>query len=147
MAARLEVSPAWLSRYLQLAKLPDQIVLAYGDKTLIKERHARGLRRWMANPDDERALFDRCSELIQRRQTGEPITDGQAIFNFLNAPTKKASQPKVVQVYKRVGEKEGLTLRKVGRSYKLEFDEGLSREAVKDAFAQFMAEHYPSRRH
>jgi ParB family chromosome partitioning protein len=146
MAARLEVSPAWLSRYLQLAKLPGQIVLAYGDKTLIKERHARALRRWMANPEEERALFDRCSELIRRREAGNPLTDGQAIFNYLNTPPKAPPAPKETQSFKRAGEREGITMRKSGRTIRLEFDEGLSREAVKECFSQFMAEHYPAKR-
>ncbi|SOH93847.1 chromosome partitioning protein, ParB family [Monaibacterium marinum] len=146
MASRLEVSPTWLSRYLQLAKLPGQIVVAYGDKTLIKERHARALRRWMATPEDEDALFDRCRELVRRRETDRAITDGQAIFNFLNTPEKKAAAPKEVQTFKRAGEREGIKMQRSGRKIRLEFDEGLSREAIKEAFSQFMAEHYPVRR-
>ena len=146
MAARLEVSPAWLSRYLQLARLPGQIVAAYGDKTLIKERHARALRRWLNTIEEEHALFDRCRELIARREAGEPLTDPQVIFNFLNTPKKSKPAPKEVQIFKRTGEKEGMTMRKSGRTVRLEFDENLSREAIKDAFGQFMAEHYPVRR-
>ena len=146
MAARLEVSQAWLSRYLQLARLPGQVVLAYGDKTLIKERHARALRRWMQTPEEERALYERCAGIVARRNAGELITDGQAIFTILNTPARPKPQPKERQVYKRTGEKEGITMTRTGRTIRLEFDEGLSREAVREAFSHFMAEHYPVRR-
>lgn len=146
MAARLEVSQAWLSRYLQLARLPGQIIEAYGDKTLIKERHARALRRFLATPEEERALFDRCNDLIKRRQAGETLRDGQAIFNILNTSSKAPPKPRAVQTYKRTGDREGVAMNKTGRTYRLEFDEGLSREAVKEAFGQFIAEHFPLRR-
>ena len=41
MASRLEVSPSWLSRYLDIADLPEEIVKAYRDITEIKVMHAR----------------------------------------------------------------------------------------------------------
>ena len=36
MAGRLEVSEAWLSRYLDLAALPEEVVAAFGDVTELK---------------------------------------------------------------------------------------------------------------
>ncbi len=44
MAARLEVSEAWLSRYLYLARLPEIVVRAWPQITELKELHARTLR-------------------------------------------------------------------------------------------------------
>lgn len=44
MANRLEVSQSWLSRYLDLADLPQDIISAYRDITEIKIIHARKLK-------------------------------------------------------------------------------------------------------
>ena len=44
MAARLEVSEAWLSRYLDLASLPQEVVRAFGDVTEMRVKHGRDLK-------------------------------------------------------------------------------------------------------
>ena len=146
MAARLEVSQAWLSRYLQLARLPQQIVAAYGDKTLIRERHARALRKWMQTPEDTAALMRRCDDVVARRENGEAFTDGQEIFRILDTPARPKPAAKHTQTFKREGDRDGIKMVKSGRTFTLKFDEGLSREAVRDAFAQFVAEHFPGGR-
>jgi ParB family chromosome partitioning protein len=48
MAERLEVSASWLSRYLQCARLPDEIVAAFASPHEMKELHARELRPLLA---------------------------------------------------------------------------------------------------
>ncbi|AGT10595.1 ParB/RepB/Spo0J family partition protein [Paracoccus aminophilus] len=53
MAARLEVSEAWLSRYLYLARLPQEIVAAWPQITELKELHARSLRPWLADARED----------------------------------------------------------------------------------------------
>ena len=47
MAARLEVSEAWLSRYLDLASLPEEIVAAFGNVTELKTKHVRDLKPYL----------------------------------------------------------------------------------------------------
>ena len=49
MASRLEVSPSWLSRYLDIADLPEEIVKAYRDITEIKVMHARKLKPFLTS--------------------------------------------------------------------------------------------------
>jgi len=49
MASRLEVSTSWLSRYLDIADLPEEIVKAYRDITEIKVIHARKLKPFLAS--------------------------------------------------------------------------------------------------
>jgi ParB family transcriptional regulator, chromosome partitioning protein len=49
MANRLEVTTSWLSRYLDIADLPEQIVSAYRDITDIKVIHARKLKPYLNN--------------------------------------------------------------------------------------------------
>ncbi|OYX00558.1 MAG: chromosome partitioning protein ParB [Caulobacter vibrioides] len=49
MAERLEVPKAWLSRFLDLGKLPTDVVEAFGDPRQLKERHARTLKPLLAD--------------------------------------------------------------------------------------------------
>jgi len=44
MAERLEVSKTWLSRFLDLAKLPTDIIEAFGDVRQLRENHAREIK-------------------------------------------------------------------------------------------------------
>ena len=48
MAERLEISEGWLSRYLQLAKLPDEVVAAFASIRDLHEVHARTLKPLLA---------------------------------------------------------------------------------------------------
>ena len=51
MAERLEVPRAWLSRFLDLGKLPADVVEAFGDIRLLRENHARELKPLLAADD------------------------------------------------------------------------------------------------
>lgn len=54
MASRLEVSTSWLSRYLDLADLPEEIVKAYRDITEIKIIHARKLKPFFSGTSEQK---------------------------------------------------------------------------------------------
>ena len=99
MAERLEVSPAWLSRYLALARLPDEIVGAYADLTHIRERHARALTAAMRGADARKAVLGEAdlvrSDQAERRAAGQPPLDGaQVIARLSAAPKPRAPRPK-----------------------------------------------------
>ena len=49
MAERLEVPKAWLSRFLDLGKLPKDVVLAFGDVRLLRENHGRQIKPLLAD--------------------------------------------------------------------------------------------------
>jgi ParB family chromosome partitioning protein len=53
MASRLEVSPSWLSRYLDIADLPEEIIKAYKDITEIKVMHARKLKPFLTSGSEK----------------------------------------------------------------------------------------------
>ncbi|WP_368073662.1 ParB/RepB/Spo0J family partition protein [Tateyamaria omphalii] len=63
MAERLEVSQPWLSRYLQLAKLPQAIVEAFPNIREIRERNARELKPLLAQPDTSRAVLEEAGAI------------------------------------------------------------------------------------
>lgn len=71
MAERLEVSQPWLSRYLQLAKLPQSIVDAFPNIREIRERNARELKPLLTQSETSRAVLEEASA-ISRKQGASP---------------------------------------------------------------------------
>ena len=63
MAARLEVSEAWLSRYLDLASLPPEIVRAFGDVTEIRVKHGRDLKPYLRDTQTRSRIVARARAL------------------------------------------------------------------------------------
>jgi ParB family chromosome partitioning protein len=89
MAERLEVSEAWLSRYLDLAVLPDEIIQAYADITELKANHARELKPLLKDPQIRRRILARADELCVRQQqalqAGQGFLTGQQILQLLKS--------------------------------------------------------------
>ena len=94
MAERLEVSPAWLSRYLALARLPEEIVAAYADLTHVRERHARALTAAMRDTEGRKSVLREAASLASkqagRRDAGQPPLDGAQVIARLTAASKQA---------------------------------------------------------
>lgn len=95
MAQRLEVSEAWLSRYLDLASLPEEIVQAYPNIAELKVHHARELKPLLRDSLSRHRLLERATELSlqqqQTRQTGQTLLNGAQILRCLKAVVKKRS--------------------------------------------------------
>lgn len=99
MAERLEVSEAWLSRYLDLAALPDGIIHAYADITEIKANHARELKPLLKDSQVRRRILacadELCARQQQARQAGQGLLTGQQILQLLKSAAKnRATKPK-----------------------------------------------------
>lgn len=98
MAQRLQVSEAWLSRYLYLAKLPDEIVNAYPTANDIKELHARTLKPLLAQPKTRASVIERAEWLSAMREAGS-ISHGMPWESPVKVldELKRAGQGKVVK--------------------------------------------------
>ena len=92
MAARLEVSNAWLSRYFDLARLAPEIVRAYGDLADLRELHARRLKPLLADPAIASAVLRTAEQLANRqvelRRAGENRLSGTRVLAALLAAGK-----------------------------------------------------------
>jgi ParB family chromosome partitioning protein len=84
MANRLEVTTSWLSRYLDLADLPEEIVKAYRDITEIKTIHARKLKPYLndslKNRPVKETILQKASEIKEKGYEGTKV-----ISELLNA--------------------------------------------------------------
>lgn len=89
MAERLEMSPAWLSRLLDVAKLPQAIVGAFGDVREIKVNHVRELKPLLDRQDCKQRMLAEAHSLARRqlaeRSAGRPALDGAKVVQALKA--------------------------------------------------------------
>jgi ParB family chromosome partitioning protein len=77
MAEKLEVSTSWLSRYLDLADLPEEILNAYRDVTEIKTIHARKLKPFLSdttsNKNNKDSVINKAIEISEHGYTGSRV--------------------------------------------------------------------------
>lgn len=63
MAERLEVSQAWLSRYLDLSKIPNDVVDLFSDVSFLTIERGRKLKPWLSDPKKFSVLKKRIESL------------------------------------------------------------------------------------
>jgi len=89
MAERMEVTDQWLSRFLELAKLPPAIVEAFGDIRELRENHARIIKPLLsddqARPKVMAAAKALSGEQAKRAEAGEPLLDSGKVIERLKA--------------------------------------------------------------
>ena len=96
MADRMDVKEVWLSRFLELAKLPQQVVDAFGDVRQLRENHARVLKPLISS-DETRSKVMAAAKALAADQTaaikaGKPILDaGKVLERLKSAAAGKAA--------------------------------------------------------
>jgi len=150
MAERLEVSQPWLSRYLALASLPAQIVNAFPTIRDLKERHAREIKSLLVRPATAEPLLAQAARIEAQQQSARngrgPFIDPSDVVKQLRSATE---EPKVKPLrkldedtYHRSAGEKGITARKRGRKYQLEFEDTLSEASLRGAFDAFVKARY-----
>jgi ParB family chromosome partitioning protein len=144
MAERLEVSEGWLSRYLNLARLPDQVVAAYPSIREIKELHARVLKPLLADPKVASSVIQAARDLAERQAAaragqGAPIEASAVLSSLKSAASgpKRTRPPE--QIFRGDADSIGVTLRKRGSKVVLEFSDKLSDASLRAAFEAYLA--------
>ena len=147
MAARLDVSEAWLSRYLQLAKLPEEIVSAFATIHDIRELHARTLKPLLSAKASSNAVLARARQLA-KAQAGARAGQGVAmeasqVMASLKAAVAAPASPKKTAVTHE-GDPSGppMVERRQGRKTILELPNQMSRAGAEAAFQRFLDSRY-----
>ncbi|WP_242128632.1 ParB/RepB/Spo0J family partition protein [Sphingobium sp. Sx8-8] len=95
MAERLNVSQSWLSRYLDLARLPAELIRAFPDLHALRIRHVTLLKPLLKPEDRKERVFAKANELAAEWGRGGEIPAPADIIRLLTlateAPTKSAS--------------------------------------------------------
>lgn len=116
MAQRLNQSEAWLSRYLDLARLPNELMVAFPDPFELKISHVGALKP-ILKPDDSRArVLAEASRLARARAEGAtnlPATVPDILRALVAAaePTHRASSKTAP---KKTGSTDGIVLSGAG---------------------------------
>ncbi|GIT93251.1 hypothetical protein JANAI62_37050 [Jannaschia pagri] len=140
MAARLEMSPAYLSRFLQLARLPQEIVAAFASIRDLREAHARALKPALGRPETQAAMLAEARALAGQ---GAPAAEVmKRLLAVTKPPRTAAAKPRV---FRRNASESGVKCTRKGRKTTLEFSDSMSRSALEAAFVQFLDAHEAER--
>lgn len=135
MAARLEVSEAWLSRYLHLARLPKVIIDAWPRITEIRELHARQIRPMLHDNEDK--VLDEAesiaAEQVKARAGQGPYVAVPRVLSRLKAaaygPVPKAKDST-----------DGITVEKRGSKVRIEFPHGIDQAKLRAALESYLSQ-------
>ena len=96
MASRLNVSEAWLSRYLDLARLPAQLIGAFADPHELRIKHVTQLKPLLKPDDRAGRVLAEAAAIAARKEEG-PAPKPQEVIRLLTAAAespKKTGSPK-----------------------------------------------------
>lgn len=90
MVERLQVTKSWLSRYLELAKLPSEVVACFQSPHVIKITHAAALAPVLSHPMSRDGILAEASrvaadQLSAARSGAPPIPPARVVARLLSA--------------------------------------------------------------
>ena len=97
MAERLKVSESWLTRYLDLARLPDELTRAFAEPQELGIRNAIALKALLKPEDCRDRAFREAERLAaERAATGRSMSVIEVIraLTLAAAPPRKSGSPK-----------------------------------------------------
>lgn len=133
MAARLQVSPGWLSRYLDLARLDEKVLRAFASVRDVKELHARQLKPLLADPATRDAVLAEAEALA-----GQKLPAATVMARLKASATKPKLRRSAERMFHVAGG-GGLVMRRRGGKVLLEFDARLDEKALKEALDLYLA--------
>ena len=140
MAARLEVSEAWLSRYLYLARLPLVIVEAWPQITEIKELHARSVRPLLNDAEDK--VLAEAKAIAAEQDRARKGQGGYVPVPKVLARLKAAAYGTEMAAGASQAS-EGISVSRRGGKIRLEFPQEMSREELGQALDDFLRSYTP----
>lgn len=140
MAARLEVSEAWLSRYLYLARLPLVIVEAWPQITEIKELHARSVRPLLNDAEDK--VLAEAKAIAAEQDRARKGQGGYVPVPKVLARLKAAAYGTEMAAGASQAS-EGVSVSRRGGKIRLEFPQEMSREELGQALDDFLRSYRP----
>jgi ParB family transcriptional regulator, chromosome partitioning protein len=97
MAERINVSESWLTRYLDLARLPEELMVAFPEPQELGIRNVIALKP-LLKPDDKRARVFKEAKALGEAQAkagkAMPVLDVIRALTLAGDPPKKSGSPK-----------------------------------------------------
>lgn len=146
MAERLEVSTVWLSRYLELARLPDAIVSAFPSIRDIKELHARALKPMLKGGEARTRMLVRAREICvvqDKARDGEgAFMEASAVVSALKSSTKTAGKKPAPKLEFEGPSGLSISVQRKGKNLVIEVPRIMTREDAQAALARFLEAEY-----
>jgi ParB family chromosome partitioning protein len=147
MADRLKVSEAWLSRYLDLARLPAELVLAFPDPHELKIKHVTLLKP-LLKPDERKNQVLAKARGLAKKALEERPQHPQDVIRYLSGPAvaPKRSGKASVEV---ISSESGVPLLRIDAKKRQEvsvtllFGKGGSRDDADAALRELLDAHWP----
>lgn len=90
MAERLRVSESWLSRYLDLARLPAAVIGAFASPHDMRIKHVMKLKPLLKNIDTRRRVLDAAAKIADMRNRDHTyLTEAPAVVRELQKAAEK----------------------------------------------------------
>jgi len=154
MAERLNVTPSWLSRYLDLARLPDELVAAFASPHDLRIKHVTQIKPLMKPQVKYEQVERRAREIADQIRAGRALAPADVIKQ-LSAAYKG---PQKVRIAEKAGGRHETIMDSTGKPiltvHKPRRGEGVSltlipdgkgnRKEVLAAFERILAEYWPS---
>lgn len=135
MAEQMGVRRAWLSRYLQMARVPDAILAAFRDPAEMRERHARAIMALMGEPEREAMVMAKAAEIA----AGQTPLSPAAVVKALKASVAGTAKPRPGTLeFRRSPHDRPITMHRRSGRITLSFDADLREGALRGAFDQFI---------
>lgn len=154
MAERLNVSDSWMSRYLDLARLPSSILKAFASPHDLGIKHVTMLKP-LLKPDERRARVEQAaSELAAKRERGEArAASPPDVIRYLAAAAEapnKSGSPKKSGLTNVVATEAGTPVLRVERQTRKAVTltllprDGATRADAQAALAILLDRHWPN---
>jgi ParB family chromosome partitioning protein len=146
MADRLQVTKSWLSRYLDLARLPEEILVCFPSKHTIGISHAAALAPLLNQPVCRTRVLDEAATVAvdqqARRESAAALLPAAAVVARLKAAGRDKPKPvRTEELFKDVAGKTIVRAKREGRAgVVITLPAGLTadRKAVLDAIDRYL---------
>lgn len=156
MAKRMDVTETWLSRYLDLARLPEELRAAFPDAADLGVKHVSQLKPLLKPEERKARVLEAARRLATAHAAGEASAP-RATPAIIRALTLAADAPKKSGSPKKSGKaaaeviasKSGRPLVSISRKgrlavdFTLHLDAGASRAEAEEALGAALARHWP----
>jgi ParB family chromosome partitioning protein len=152
MAERINVSESWLSRYLDLARLPAELMVAFPNPQDLRIKHVTGIKP-LLKPDDRRQrVVTAAARIAMENASSSSLPTVPDIIRALGLaadPPKRSGSPKKSGIAETISSKDGKPLLRIeGRDRKglrltLLPQSGGSRADIVAAVSALLDRHWP----
>lgn len=152
MAKRLNVSETWLSRYLDLARIPAELLVAFDDPHELGIRHGSDLKSLLKTDELRRKVLAEARVISMERAAGAAAKKPADVIRRLAAAAapKKTGSPKNTARPDTVVSASGVPVLRVGGAKRKEVSltlllgGGASRSDAEDALRGVLDRYWPS---